>query len=101
VVSALNTVAYSATPTFDSSLGNTHKMTLTGNVTSSTLSNASAGQRINFIICQDSNGNRTFTWPSNVAGGMAIGPTASKCSAQTFIFDGNKAYALSSGVANM
>jgi hypothetical protein len=101
VISGLNAVSFSATPTFDAKLGNTQKITLTGNLTSSTLSNATAGEQINFIICQDGNGNRTFTWPSNVKGGMTIGSTASKCSAQNFIFDGTNAYALSTGVTNM
>jgi hypothetical protein len=97
----VNTVTFSSTPNFDASLANTQKITLTGNVTSSTLSNASAGQSINFIVCQDATGGRTFAWPTNVLGGMAIGSTASKCSAQDFIFDGTNAYALSSGVTNM
>ena len=98
---ALNGVIFSATPTFDASLGNTIKITLTGNVTSSTLSNATAGQTLNFVICQDATGSRTFVWPTNVLGGMAIGSTASKCSAQSFVFDGTKAYAVSNGVSNM
>ncbi|MBZ5516116.1 MAG: hypothetical protein LAN62_14965 [Acidobacteriia bacterium] len=97
----VNVVAWSATPAFDAALGNTQKLTLGGNVTSSTLSNATAGEQINFLICQDATGNRTFVWPSNVKGGMTIGSTASKCSAQTFIFDGTSAYALSAGVTNM
>jgi hypothetical protein len=101
VVAALNTVGFSSTPTFDAALGNTQKITLGGDVTSSTLSNATAGEQINFLICQDATGNRTFVWPSNVKGGMTIGFTASKCSAQIFIFDGTNAYALSPGVANM
>lgn len=98
---ALNTVTFSATPTFDASLGNTQKITLTGNVTSSTLSNASAGQEINFIVCQDATGGRTFVWPANVKGGMTVGSTLATCSAQNFIFDGTNAYALSAGVASM
>jgi hypothetical protein len=97
----INTVTFSATPTFDASLGNTQKITLTGNVTSSTLSNATAGQSINFLICQDATGSRTFVWPTNVLGGMTIGATLSKCSAQNFIFDGTNAYAVSAGVTNM
>ena len=101
VISGLKVVTFSATPTFDAKLGNTQKITLTGNVTSSTLSNATAGEQLNFLICQDSAGNHTFVWPSNVKGGMTIGSTASKCSAQTFIFDGTNAYALSPGVSNM
>ena len=101
IVSGVNTVTFSATPTFDASLGNTQKITLTDNVTSSTLSNATAGETVNFIICQDATGSRTFVWPANVLGGMAIGSTLSKCSAQNFIFDGTNAYALSAGVTNM
>jgi hypothetical protein len=101
VSSAVNAVGFSASPAFDASLGNTQKITLTGNVTSSTLSNATAGEQINFIICQDSAGSHTFVWPSNVKGGMTIGSTLSTCSAQSFIFDGSKAYALGQGSTNM
>ena len=101
VISGLKVVSFSATPTFDARLGNTQKIILTGNVTSSTLANATAGEQINFIICQDTTGSRTFVWPSNVKGGMTIGSTASRCSAQSFIFDGTNAYALSSGATNM
>ncbi len=101
VISGLNTVAFSATPTFDASRGNTQKITLTANVTSSTLTNASAGEQINFIICQDATGGRTFVWPTNVLGVMTIGATASKCSAQSFIYDGTNAYATTAGVANI
>ena len=101
IVSGVNTVTFSATPTFNASLGNTQKITLTGNVTSSTLSNASTGETINFIICQDATGSRTFVWPTNVKGGMTIGATLSTCSAQDFIFDGTNAYALSAGIAGM
>jgi len=100
-VFGLNVVTFSSTPTFDANLGNTQKITLTGNVTSSTLSNASAGQSLDFIICQDATGSRTFVWPTNVKGGMTIGSTLSTCSAQNFIFDGTNAYALSAGVTNM
>jgi hypothetical protein len=103
VISGVNIVTFSATPTFDASLGNTQKITLTGNVTSSTLSNATDGQQIDFLICQDGTGSRTFVWPTDVLGGMTIGSTLSKCSAQSFRYDGTltNAYALSAGVTNM
>lgn len=101
VLDRVYTLTFSATPTFNASLGNTQKITLTANVTSSTLSNASTGQQIHFLICQDGTGSRTFVWPTNVLGGMTIGSTPSKCSAQNFIFDGTNAYALSAGVINM
>jgi hypothetical protein len=101
LASTVNTVAFSTTPSFDASLGNTQEITLTDNVTSSTLANASAGQQLEFIICQDATGGRTFTWPSNVKGAMTIGTASSTCSAQNFIFDGTNAYALSPGVTDM
>jgi hypothetical protein len=97
---ALKSVTFSATPTFDIATGTTQKITLTANVTSSTLSNALSGQQLNFIVCQDSTGSRTFVWPTNVKGAMTIGSTLSTCSAQSFIFDGTNAYATSVGVAN-
>ena len=56
----LTTVTFSATPTFDASTTSTFKLTLTGNVTSSTLSNAVAGEPINIEICQHGVGSRTF-----------------------------------------
>jgi hypothetical protein len=47
----LNTVTFSATPTFDCSLGSVQKLTLTANVTSSSVANCVAGQSVAFEIC--------------------------------------------------
>lgn len=94
LVGGFNTVTFSATPAFDFSKGNTQMITLTGNVTSSTLVNATAGQRLLFIVCQDATGGRTFVWPSSVKGGGTVGSTASKCSVQDFVWDGASARAV-------
>ena len=99
--STLNVVSLSGAPTFNASLGNTHKIILTADVISSTLANAAAGQFLYFIICQDASGGHAFSWPSNVAGGMTVGSQAGACSAQAFVFDGAKAFAVSPGVAGM
>lgn len=89
------------TMSFDAGLGNTFEVTLNASATSSTLSNAQAGQWLHFVICQPSSGGPyTFAWPSSVRGAMTIGTTAGKCSAQSFIFDGTSAFAMSPGVAN-
>lgn len=88
------TVPFSTNPNFDATLGNSFRMTLTGDVTVATLSNAQAGQQINFLICQDGTGRRTFAWPSSVRGGGRISGTPNTCSAQTFLYDGSNAYAL-------
>lgn len=94
LIGGLNTVTFSATPTFDFSKGNTQMLTLTGNVTSSSLVNATAGERLLFILCQDAAGSRTFVWPASVKGGGAIGTIANKCSVQDFVWDGASARAV-------
>jgi hypothetical protein len=94
LIGGLNNVSFNATPAFDFSKGNTQMITLTGNVTSSTVVNAAAGQAMVFIVCQDATGARTFVWPSSVKGGGTIGATASKCSVQEFVWDGSSARAV-------
>jgi hypothetical protein len=92
-------VVFSSTPAFAYGPGvNTFEITLTGNVSSSSVSGAVAGQIGNFIVCQDGTGSRTFAWPSAFHGAMTISPTASKCNAQSFVYDGASYYALSTGV---
>lgn len=85
------TVAYSATPVFNCALGNfiqpCFQMQLTGNVTSSTLSNLSAGQQVTFIIQQDATGGRTFTWPVAITDGGTPDPAPNAYSQQSFIVD--------------
>jgi hypothetical protein len=85
------TVTFSATPTFDASKANLFKITLTGNVTSSTLSNALVGQQLGFEICQDATGGRTFVPPTNVSGFATIPAGANVCSLQFYWFDGTNA----------
>ncbi len=91
-------IAYASVPTFDGGVANTFKITLKGNVTGSRLTNATAGEHLSFIVCQDASGGRNFAWPSNVKGGAILGLKAGACSAQSFIFDGTNAYALAPGV---
>jgi hypothetical protein len=96
-----NAVTFSATPTFTFGAGaNTFKITLTGNVTSSTVASSSAGQPATWVICQDGTGSRTFAWPANFFGAITIGTTASKCNTQSFTTDGTNFYASSLGVIN-
>jgi len=83
------TTTFSATPTFDASAGNGFKMTLTGNVTSSSVTNPTAAQTITFVITQDSTGGRTFVWPTNFKGASAIAPDANLVSVQSFYYDGS------------
>ena len=72
VGAAPNVVSYSATPTFDLSLSRSQQITLSGNVTSSSFTNITPGQRVTFLIIQDSTGGRTFTWPAGIHGAPVI-----------------------------
>lgn len=82
--SAKNQVlAFSATPVFDANVATDFEMTLTANVTSSTLVNTKPGMVITFIIHQDGAGNHTFSAPSN-APMATIDPGANKTSTQAF-----------------
>lgn len=98
---ALSTVTFSATPTFDLSLGNTVKITLTANVTSSTWSNQRAGQETTMVICQNGTGGFTFAFPAATLGAFTIGSTASKCSTQKFVSDGTNLIAQGVGTIDI
>jgi hypothetical protein len=88
----LTTVAFSTTPAFDASQGSTMKLTLAGDVTSSTLANARAGQPLFVILCQDTSGGHFFVPPTNLQWKFDAVRTANHCSAQGFSFDGATAY---------
>ena len=65
------TVAYSATPAFDLSVGNVQRITLTGDVTSSTFTLNGGftfpdGYQFYLRVLQDATGSRLFTFPDNV-----------------------------------
>lgn len=92
------TVTFSATPTYTVSANSNPQnflITLTANITSSTLvtTSATAGQIISFTWCQDATGSRTNALPSNVLGAGTLSATASACSSQLFIWDGTNANA--------
>lgn len=100
IKSGESTVAFSATPTFVTT-AQSNIVTLTGNVTSSTLAAGSAGQGLTLTACQDATGLHTFTWPTNVHGAGTVAVTASTCSSQHFTYSVVKAgwYADSTMVA--
>lgn len=101
VVSGVNTATYAANTTFDLSLGDVQTVTMTGNITTLTLSNMSAGQRVVFDFVQDATGNRTVAYPAAVHGGTAPGTVASKHNVQEFYSpDGTNLYAVAQGITN-
>jgi hypothetical protein len=97
------TVGFSATPTFPATTQiQLFKMTLTGNVTSSTLSLAglTAPAILVFELTQDAVGGRTFAWPSNVLAGPVPNPGANETTSQLFYWDGTNAIALGAGMVS-
>ena len=95
----INSVAFSATPQFDCSLGGIQTIILTANVTSSTAINMYAGQRVLFDIKQGGSGGYTFAWPGNVINPITISSTLNSHSIQEFYSpDGANLYALNTGV---
>lgn len=90
-------VAFSATPVFNAAASNSFSITLTGDVSSSTVTNPTAGQRIVLIITQDATGSRAFTFPANFKGATTIDSSANSVSVQDFIYDGTSWRAISIG----
>ena len=81
-------VTFAATIAFDASQANIFVLTLTGNVTSSTLVNGTIGQTVVFVISQDGTGSRTFAWPSNVGAAPKVLAAASAITRASFRYDG-------------
>jgi hypothetical protein len=97
---AVTAVTYTATPTFTATSQNQlFTMTLTGNVTGSTLvmTGITAPAYLTFELTQDATGGRTFVWPSNVIGGT-INQTANATTSLTFVWDGTNAYVQAASV---
>ncbi len=84
-------ISFSATPTFNAATVSKFYITLTGNVTSSTLTGAVKDQLLIFVISEDGVGGRTFVWPSNVKG-HSIATGAGLTSTQAFSYDGTNAW---------
>lgn len=82
------TVTFSTTPVFDCSAGSlavpVFHLTLTGNVSSSTLTNAVPGQIVIFIIEEDGVGSRSFVPPTTVPMGTIVAAASTK-NIQAFI----------------
>jgi hypothetical protein len=85
--STIYTVAFSATPVFDGHLGSSFKITLTGNVVSSSIENMAGKILVPFRIIQDGAGGRAWVWPPNVRGGGDVNPGPNAISAQLFALD--------------
>lgn len=95
-------VPFSPTPTFIiQAQAHMFQMTLTGNAAANPLSavGVSSPTFVIFQLTQDSAGNHTWAWPSNVIGGSAIGLGANQVTTQMFVWNGTNATAV--GPANI
>ena len=84
--------AFSATPVFNGAGWSgpiVFDITLTGNVTSSTLVNIRIGQFVMFFIEQDGIGNHTFTWPANVANPTLVDATPNSTTTAAYVMRAN------------
>jgi hypothetical protein len=96
VASALNSMTFSSTPVFAAGSYGYFTMTLTNNVTSSSITGGTAGQLITFNLCQNGTGQTvggittgfTFAWPSNYLSPPTINPILSSCTIVTAFYDG-------------
>lgn len=82
----------SATPSLDAKTANIWNISLTANITSTTITNPKNGQRLTINFTQDATGGRTYVWPTNCKFAGAAAPTASTAAFRrdsvTFISDG-------------
>lgn len=81
-------LSYVASLTINAAACSDFTVTMTGNVTSSTVTNAIIGQQITISACQDVIGGHTFAWPTSFTRPPTIDLTASACTNVMFFFDG-------------
>jgi hypothetical protein len=84
--SRLKTDTFAASQTLNFALGNVHTLTLTGNVTTLTLSNLKAGAEYTLRVVQDATGSRTITWGASVKWVGGAAPTLSTGASKVDIF---------------
>ena len=68
-------VAYSPTPVFNAGTSSGFQMTLTGNITSSTIEGVAPGQLLAFCFLQNAAGGYTVSWPARFSGALQPDPT--------------------------
>jgi hypothetical protein len=83
-----DTVPYSATPIFPAASYSNFAITLTGNVTSSTITGGTVGQVATIDVCQNATGTWTFVWPTNLLRPPPVSLGASSCTGVAAVYDG-------------
>jgi len=85
---APQTVAFSATPTFDLSQASWFKLTLTGNVTVPAFTNPQTGSLLLLSLTQNAAGGNTFAWPAAFLHPPTIASAANAVTELIFKYDG-------------
>ncbi|MBI2818522.1 MAG: hypothetical protein HYX73_00955 [Acidobacteria bacterium] len=78
--------------TFNASAGNSIKLTLRDDVTSSSIANPTPGQFLTLLLCQDAAGSRSMAWPTNLrlsGGNFTLTRYPNRCDALTMVYDGS------------
>lgn len=78
--------------TFNASAGNSIKLTLRDDVTSSSIANPTSGQFLTLLLCQDAAGARSMAWPANLrlsGGNFTLTRYPNRCDALTMVYDGS------------
>lgn len=97
--SALCSMSFSATPAFTAGSCGYFTMTLTNNVTSSTITGGTNGQQITLQMCENGTGGYSLIWPANLLGPPSINENANGCTIVQAIYNGgywNTTYSSSS-----
>jgi hypothetical protein len=87
ITNLLLVVPWSATPDFPGDTYTAFRMTLDGDVTSSTASGTVQGNLYTYIIQQDGVGGHLFTWPANFINASPVNPNPNGITVQTFVMD--------------
>jgi hypothetical protein len=87
LMNLLDVVPFSAAPAFDASTYPSFRLTLQGDVDSSTITGQQPGNLYTFIIDQDDTGGHAFTWPPEFLNASPINQDPDSITIQTFIVD--------------
>ena len=83
-----DTIPYSATPVFPAGTYSNFSLTLTGAVSSSTITGGVVGQIVTIDICQNSTGGNSFLWPTNFLNAPPVSISASSCTGVAAVYNG-------------
>lgn len=97
VTDQLLVLPWSQTMEFPGDVYTAFRVTLTGDVTSSTAPDTVPGNLYTFIIQQDAAGGHLFSWPTNLVNATPINPNPNSRTVQTFVMATSNLYPISAG----